>query len=81
MPTHNDPERDQFDAFKALPCDQPIEMINLIAFREHADYPHDHPCAQQGLSGAQAYAMAATAGPSSSVWGARSLGRENPPWY
>ena len=37
MPSHIDPERDQFDAFKALPRDQPIEMINLIAFREHAD--------------------------------------------
>ena len=56
MPTHIDPERDQFDAFKALPRDQPIEMINLIAFREHADYPDNHSCAQQGLSGAQAYA-------------------------
>lgn len=56
MPTHIDPERDQFDSFKDLPRDQSIDMINLVAFREHAAYPPDHPCADQRLSGAQAYA-------------------------
>ena len=40
---HVDPTRAQFDAFKALPRDQPIEMLNLVAFRETAAYPADHP--------------------------------------
>jgi uncharacterized protein (DUF1330 family) len=52
---HVDPERIAFDAFKALPRDAAIEMINLIRFREHAAYPADHPCAAEQLSGAAAY--------------------------
>ena len=47
-----DPERAQFDAFKALPRDKPIEMINLVRFRDHADYPADHPCHGDGATGA-----------------------------
>ena len=34
MPGHHiDPERAAFDAFKALPRDAPIEMLNLLRFR------------------------------------------------
>lgn len=51
-----DPTRDQFDAFKALPRDVPVAMLNLIRYRETARYPDDHPCARESLSGAQAYA-------------------------
>ena len=51
-----DPERAQFDAFKALPRDTPIHMLNLVRFREKAAYPDDHGLAGQGLSGAEAYA-------------------------
>ncbi|MCR8826217.1 DUF1330 domain-containing protein [Pseudosulfitobacter koreensis] len=51
-----DPERAQFDAFKDLPRDHPIEMLNLVRFREHAAYPDDHALADKGLSGAEAYA-------------------------
>lgn len=50
-----DPSREGFDAFKALPRDTPINMLNLLRFREHANYPHDHPSAGTGLSGAAAY--------------------------
>lgn len=50
-----DPERAQFEAFKALPRDTPIEMLNLVRFREQARYPEDHPYAAETLSGAQAY--------------------------
>jgi len=32
-----------------------IHMINLIRFRAKADYPADHPCAQENLTGEQAY--------------------------
>jgi uncharacterized protein (DUF1330 family) len=39
MKRHVDPERDQFDAFKALPRDTPILMLNLIRLRQHAAYP------------------------------------------
>lgn len=50
-----DPERAQFDAFKALPRDEPVEMLNLVRFRATAAYPADHPLNAAGLSGAEAY--------------------------
>ncbi|WP_171207814.1 MULTISPECIES: DUF1330 domain-containing protein [unclassified Ruegeria] len=50
-----DPEREQFEAFKSLDRDHPIEMLNLVKFRKIADYPTDHALAGAGLSGAQAY--------------------------
>lgn len=53
---HVDPERAQFDAFKALPRDTTIHMLNLVRFRDTAAYPTDHPLAGMGLSGADAYA-------------------------
>jgi uncharacterized protein (DUF1330 family) len=51
-----DPTRAQFQAFKDLPRDHPIEMLNLVRFRERAEYPDNHPYASENLSGAQAYA-------------------------
>ncbi len=50
-----DPTRAQFDAFKVLPRDQPIHMLNLIRLRPLADYPADHPDHGRGLSGLEAY--------------------------
>jgi uncharacterized protein (DUF1330 family) len=50
-----DPTREQFDAFKALPRDTPIQMLNLVRLRPLADYPADHPNHGQGLSGLEAY--------------------------
>jgi uncharacterized protein (DUF1330 family) len=38
MTNHVDPERDQFEAFKALPRDEPIMMLNLLRFRDKAAY-------------------------------------------
>lgn len=55
--THIDPTRAQFEAFKNLDRDQPIEMLNLVAFRDLANYPGDHELARDGLTGAQAYAL------------------------
>lgn len=52
---HIDPERAQFDAFKALPRDTVIHMLNLVRFRDKAAYPGDHPLAGQYLTGAEAY--------------------------
>src|SRR4051794_29634267 len=43
-----DPTRPQFDAFKALPRDQPVHMLNLVRVREVADYPAEHPLHGQG---------------------------------
>lgn len=50
-----DPTREQFDAFKALPRDTPIQMLNLIRLRAIADYPRDHPHHGKGMSGLEAY--------------------------
>ena len=59
-----DPSRENFDAFKALPRDTPIHMLNLVRFREKAAYPEGHPLAGKGLSGAEAYAeYGRTSGP------------------
>lgn len=55
--THIDPTRSQFDAFKDLDRDQPIEMLNLVAFNDLANYPGDHELARDGLTGAQAYGL------------------------
>ncbi len=55
MQHHIDPTRAQFDAFKDLPRDQPIEMLNLLRFKDVADYPAHHPLHDTGLSGADAY--------------------------
>ena len=59
-----DPTRAQFDAFKALPRDAPIHMLNLIRLRERADYPHGHGDHSKPLSGREAYAeYGRTSGP------------------
>lgn len=54
--TFIDPTREQFDAFKALDRDTPIEMLNLVRFKDKATYPDDHALAGKDLSGAEAYA-------------------------
>jgi len=51
MPNYTDPERDQFDAFKALPRNKPIMMLNLVRFRDNAAYEDDRE-----VTGAEAYA-------------------------
>ena len=51
-----DPSRENFDAFKALPRDTVIHMLNLLRFRDKAEYPADHANAGKGLSGREAYA-------------------------
>lgn len=55
MTAYIDPERDQFDAFKALDRDQPIAMLNLVKFSDKAEYPSGHELASAGLTGAEAY--------------------------
>jgi uncharacterized protein (DUF1330 family) len=55
MSHYIDPDRAQFEAFKGLDRDQPIEMLNLVKFRNTAAYPEDHALAGSGLTGAEAY--------------------------
>jgi uncharacterized protein (DUF1330 family) len=50
-----DPDRAAFDAFKALPRDEPIWMLNLVRFRELARYPEGHADSGAPRSGAEAY--------------------------
>ena len=54
--TYIDPTREQFEAFKALDRDHPIEMLNLVRFRDAAVYPEGHALHGKDLSGADAYA-------------------------
>lgn len=46
-----DPSREQFDAFKSLPRNTPIMMLNLICLNEQANYKDG-----RRASGAEAYA-------------------------
>ena len=50
-----DPLREQFDAFKALPRDTPIQMLNLVRLNTVAAYPEGHPNHGKGMSGLEAY--------------------------
>lgn len=52
-----DPSRENWQAFKDLPRDRPIHMLNLIKFRDLADYPEGHPNHGKGLTGRAAYAI------------------------
>ncbi|MDJ0627070.1 MAG: DUF1330 domain-containing protein [Rhodobacter sp.] len=55
MVGHVNPTRPQFEAFKALDRDHPLDMLNLIRLRTRAGYAADHELAEAGLSGAEAY--------------------------
>jgi hypothetical protein len=57
MAGHIDPSRENWQAFKDLPRDRPIHMLNLIKFRALAEYPADHPNHGKGLTGREAYAI------------------------
>ena len=50
MADYVDPEREQFEAFKALPRDVPVMMLNLVRFRDRAAYPDGREA-----TGAEAY--------------------------
>jgi len=50
-----DPDRAAWAAFKALPRDKPIQMLNLIRLRERAEYPEGHADHGKPITGADAY--------------------------
>ena len=45
---HIDPSPANFQAFKNLPRDQPINMRNLLLYRDFAEYPEGHEHAGKG---------------------------------
>ena len=47
---HVDPDRERFAAFRDLPKDEPVDMLNLVRLRDRADYGDG-----RDVSGAQAY--------------------------
>ncbi|RNJ63132.1 MAG: DUF1330 domain-containing protein [Porphyrobacter sp. IPPAS B-1204] len=53
--TYIDPSPVNFQAFKDLPRDQPINMLNLLLYRDVAEYPEGHEHAGKGWSGKRAY--------------------------
>lgn len=53
--TYIDPSRANFDAFKYLPRDEPIHMLNLLLYRDKARYPDGHEHAALGWTGRRAY--------------------------
>lgn len=55
MTAYVDPSREGWQAFKDLPRDVPIQMLNLIKFRDLAEYPEGHPSHGKGLTGREAY--------------------------
>ena len=59
-----DPSPANFQAFKDLPRDAPIHMLNLLEYREQAEYKEGHEPAGKGWSGRRAYeAYGKTSGP------------------
>lgn len=50
MTEYLNPERDQFEAFKALPRDVPVNMLNLLRFKDETTYPDG-----EVVSGKEAY--------------------------
>lgn len=51
-----DPRREQFDAFKDLPRDRPVMMLNLLRFKASVTYPDG-----EVVTGAEAYKRYGTA--------------------
>lgn len=50
-----DPDREAWAAFKKLPRDRRIHMLNLITLKPKAEYPAGHPDHDNDISGAEAY--------------------------
>jgi len=50
-----DPSREHFEAYKALPRDVPVNLLNLLRFKDKAAYPEGHEHADKGWSGTRAY--------------------------
>ena len=51
----NDPNREQVRSLLSGNLEGPFHFVNLLRFKESAEYPSDHELSSQGLDGAQAY--------------------------
>ncbi|MEO1039175.1 MAG: DUF1330 domain-containing protein [Pseudomonadota bacterium] len=71
---HIDPERAVFEAFKALPRDEPVEMLNLLRLHERAQYEDGREAT--GLEAYKAYG--AQSGPVFERVGGRIVWRGRP---
>ena len=56
MTEYIDPDPANWLAFKNLPRNRPIHMLNLIKFHDRALYPEGHPDRGKAISGRDAYA-------------------------
>ena len=52
---YTEPWPGHFTGFMELPDDYPIDLLNLVLYRDKALYPADHPQAAEGLTGAEAF--------------------------
>ena len=57
MAAYIDPSPDNWQRFKDLPRDRPIQMLNLLKFHDLAQYPEGHPDRDMGRTGREAYAI------------------------
>jgi len=74
MTAYIDPSSEQFLAFKKLPRDTPIMMLNLVLFKESANYKD-----QRTATGAEAYrAYGEASAPIFSKVGGEIIWRGNP---
>lgn len=55
MTNYIDPSPANFQTFKGLPRDEPIHMLNLLRYRDQAEYPEGHQHHGNGWSGRRAY--------------------------
>jgi len=76
---HIDPTREALAGFRDLPANTPIEMLNLVQFRDRARYADDHPDASRGRTGEEAYrAYSAASGPVFASVGGRIIWSADP---
>lgn len=51
------PTSEQLKQFGDDPHGKPISMVNLLKFKDKAEYPQDHELHGAGMTGAEAYAL------------------------
>ena len=56
MTNYVDPDRENWEAFKKLPRDRPMHLLNMVRYRDRAAYPGGHANAALGWTGEQAFA-------------------------
>ncbi|MEO0368148.1 MAG: DUF1330 domain-containing protein [Pseudomonadota bacterium] len=52
----NEPTEEQLRGLLDIDGDGPFQFVNLLKYKDRAEYPKDHPLAKKELSGEEAYA-------------------------